>query len=331
MSDANTSSAGNPRANLPLSDVMLRRLKLKPLLIFERVLSSSSIARAARELNLTQPAVTKAIHELEADLDVPLFERTNRGVTPTCYGTLLGTRVKTVIAELRYLTDELNTFRTGDSGHVIIGAAIPASAPLLPQAITRLKQQRPGVLITVRNAPADQLFPALATGELDIVVGSLPEHDLPPTRVCAFGHSVLYREALCAVAGCRHPLAKRADIQLSDLLDWPWIFPLQGSPARLTTERLFLDAGLGMPTNVVESQSVLTNIGLMQDSPSISLMPRAAARHFANLNLLSILALGDLGALGDSGDIGYSIRTDREPTPAAQAFIACLKEAAATC
>ncbi|ASU40267.1 LysR family transcriptional regulator [Herbaspirillum sp. meg3] len=326
MSDAKTSGAGNPRANIPLTDVMLRRLKLKPLLIFERVLSSSSIARAARELNLTQPAVTKAIQELEADLDVPLFERTNRGVTPTCYGTLLGTRVKTVIAELRYLTDELNTFRTGDSGHVIIGTVISASARLLPQAITRLKQQRPGVLVTVRDGPTDQLFPALATGELDIVVGRLPERDLPLARMYAFEHSVLYREALCAVVGCKHPLAKRIDIQLSDLLDWPWIFPLQVSPARLTAEHLFLDAGLSIPTNVVESLSVLTNIGLMQDSPSISLMPRAVAQHFANLNLLSILELGDLG---DFGDIGYSIRTDREPTPAAQAFIKCLKETAA--
>jgi len=326
MSDPHANGAGNPRANIPLTDVMLRRLKLKPLLIFERVLSSSSIARAARELNLTQPAVTKAIQELEADLEVPLFERTNRGVTPTCYGTLLGTRVKTVIAELRYLTDELNTFRTGDSGHVIIGTVISASARLLPQAITRLKHQRPGVLITVRDGPTDQLFPALATGELDIVVGRLPERDLPLARMYAFEHNVLYREALCAVVGCKHPLTKGIDIQLADLLDWPWIFPLQVSPARLTAEHLFLDAGLSIPTNVVESLSVLTNIGLMQDSPSISLMPRAVAQHFAALNLLSILELGDLG---DFGDIGYSVRTDRQPTPAARAFITCLKETAA--
>lgn len=314
------------RANIPLTDVMLRRLKLKPLLIFDRVLSSSSIAGAARELNLTQPAVTKAIQELEADLDVALFERTNRGVTPTCYGNLLGTRVKTVIAELRYLTDELNTFRTGDSGHVIIGTGISASARLLPQAITKLKQQRPGVLVTVRDGPTDQLFPALSTGEIDIVVGRLPERDLPLARMYAFHHEVLYREALCAVTGCKHPLATRHDIELCDLLDWPWIFPLQASPARLTAEHLFLDAGLSLPVNVVESLSLLTNIGLMQKTPSISLMPRAVAEHFSELGLLALLKLGDLG---DFGDIGYSIRADRAPTPAAKVFIACLKEAAA--
>lgn len=314
------------RANVPLVDVMLRRLKLKPLLIFERVLESSSIARAARELNLTQPAVTKAIQELEADLDVPLFERTNRGVIPTCYGNLLGARVKTVIAELRYLTDELNAFRSGDTGHVIVGTLISASARLLPDTISKLKQQRPGVLITVREGPTDHLFPALASGELDMVVGRLPERDLPLTRMFAFEHTVLYREAMCAVAGCLHPLVSRSDIRLSDLLEWPWILPLPESPARLTAENLFLNAGLSMPTNVVESLSLLTNIGLMQDSPSISLMPRAVAEHFAKLGLLAILNLGDLGKFGD---IGYSVRADRAPTPAAHLFIECLKQTAA--
>lgn len=327
MSDQNAAGAEGGKASITLNDVMLRRLKLKPLLIFERVLSSCSIARAARELNLTQPAVTKAIQELEADLDVPLFERTNRGVSPTCYGQLLGNRVKTVIAELRYLTDEINAFRTGDSGHVIIGTVISASARLLPMAIARLKERRPGVLVTVRDGPTDQLFPALATGELDIVVGRLPERDLPLSRMYTFNHSMLYREALCAVVGCKHPLAGAADIKLADLLDWPWIFPLQVSPARLTAEHLFRDAGLELPTNVVESLSVLTNIGLMHGSPSISLMPLAAAEHFASLNLLSILQLGELG---DFGDIGYSIRGDHAPTPAAQAMIECLKETAAT-
>jgi len=120
------------------------------------------------------------------------------------------------------------------------------------------------VLVTVRDGPTDQLFPALSTGEIDIVVGRLPERDLPLARMYAFQHEVLYREALCAVTGCKHPLAPRHDIELRDLLDWPWIFPLQASPARLTAEHLFLDAGLSLPVNVVESLSLLTNIGLMQ-------------------------------------------------------------------
>ncbi|WP_394779867.1 LysR substrate-binding domain-containing protein [Undibacterium sp.] len=315
-----------PRSNIPLVDVMLRRLKLKPLLIFDRVLASSSIARAAKELNLTQPAVTKAIQELETDLGVELFERTNRGVVPTFYGTLLGGHVKSVIAELRHLTDELNSFRTGESGHVIIGTLISASARLLPIAIAKLKQDRPGVLITVREGPTDRLFPALATGELDLVVGRLPEADLPLARMFSFAHTVLYEEALCAAVWNEHPLTLKKKIPLRELLDWPWLLPVTESPARLTAEKLFLDAGLSMPTNVVESLSLLTNIGLMQSMQAITLMPRAVAQHFAQMKLLSILELGDIGQFGK---IGYSVRAEKTTTPAALHFIQCLKLAAA--
>jgi DNA-binding transcriptional LysR family regulator len=315
----------SPR-NIPLVDVMLRRLKFKPLLIFDRVLASSSIARAAKELNLTQPAVTKAIQELESDLGVELFERTNRGVVPTCYGTLLGGRVKSVIAELRHLTDELNSFRSGESGHVIVGTLISASARLLPIAIAKLKLERPGVLVTVREGSIDRLFPALATGELDVVVGRLPEADLPLTRMFSFEHTVLYEEALCATVWGEHTLTRQKKIILSDLLDWPWILPLMESPARLTAEKLFFDAGLSMPHNIVESLSLLTNIGMMQSMQAITLMPRTVAQHFAQMKLLSILELGDIGQFGK---IGYSVRGEKASTPAANFFIACLKSAAA--
>lgn len=312
----------SPRSNIPLADVMLRRIKLKPLLIFDRVLAASSIARAAKELNLTQPAVTKAIQELELDLGVTLFERTNRGVVPTCYATLLGDRVKAVIAELRHLTDELNSFRSGESGHVIIGTLISASARLLPIAIAKLKAERPGVLVTVREGPTDRLFPALATGELDLVVGRLPEADLPLSRMYGFSHTVLYQEALCAVVWSEHPLAHQPNVALRELLAWPWLLPPMESPARITAERLFIDAGLPMPTNIVESLSLLTNIGLMQSMRAINLMPRAVAQHFAQLKLLTVLELGDIGTFGR---IGYSVRGDRATTPAADHFIGCLK------
>lgn len=314
------------RPTVTLSDVMLRRLKLKPLLIFDRVLQSGSIVRAARELSLTQPAVTKAIQELEEDLEVPLFERTNRGVVPTSYGLLLGERVKSVIAELRYLTDELNSFRSGDTGNVIVGTLISASARLLPRTIALMKTRRPGILVTVREAPTDRLFPALATGELDLVIGRLPESDLPLARMFALTHTALYDTAMCVVVARDNPLATSAGLRLAELATHPWILPLNESPARLAAERMFLDAGLQVPANLVESLSLLTNIGLMQDLGAIGLMARDVADHFVRLGLLAILDLGDIGRFGT---IGYSVRTDRAPAPAAAHFIACLREAAA--
>ncbi|NYT70448.1 LysR family transcriptional regulator [Pusillimonas noertemannii] len=305
-----------------LPPVSLHRLKLRPLLIFERVFNSPSIASAARELNMSQSAVTKAIQELEASLDVPLFERSNRGTAPTCYGVLLGERVRTVISELRYLTDELNSFRSGESGHVIVGTLISASAQLLPKAILKLKKLVPDVLVTVREGPNEQLFHELANGELDIVVGRLPEANLPLMRRFPFSHTVLYPDEICVVAGRKHPLARRKGLGLPDLLGYPWILPLRESPARAMTEKLLQDTGLSMPRNITESLSLVTNIGLLQDSASILFMPLAAARHFQRLGLVAILNVGQLGKFGD---VGYTVRADRLPTPATQRFMECLR------
>ncbi len=305
-----------------LPPVSLHRLKLRPLLIFERVFNSPSIASAARELNMSQSAVTKAIQELEASLDVPLFERSNRGTAPTCYGVLLGERVRTVISELRYLTDELNSFRSGESGHVIVGTLISASAQLLPKAILKLKKLVPDVLVTVREGPNEQLFHELANGELDIVVGRLPEANLPLMRRFPFSHTVLYPDEICVVAGRKHPLARRKGLGLPDLLGYPWVLPLRESPARAMTEKLLQDTGLNMPRNITESLSLVTNIGLLQDSASILFMPLAAARHFQRLGLVAIL---NVGRLGKFGDVGYTVRADRLPTPATQRFMECLR------
>ncbi len=201
----------NERSPFNVSDMILNRLKLRPLLIFDRVLRNQSIARAARELNLTQPAVTKAIRELEQQLDTILFDRNNRGVTPTDCGVLLGERVKSVIAELRYLTDELNTFKGGVTGHVVVGTQISASARLLPRAILLLKERAPKILVTVREGPQDYLFPALATGELDVVVGRLPEPDAPLTARMALSHRDYIATAFAwwpaaAIRWCKKPI-----------------------------------------------------------------------------------------------------------------------------
>lgn len=311
---------------LPLSDLsLIRRLKLNQLMIFGRVLEAGSVIGAAHELRLSQPAVTKVIQELEACFDGPLFQRSNRGVAPTELGALLGRRVKLLMAELRGMTDELNDFRLGASGHVTIGTLISASARLLPNAIALLKARSPGVLVTVREGATAHLFPALAAGELDIVVGRLPEPELPLANAHALSHHALFDEALCVVVGKGYGSAADRVTHLAQLIDSPWILPTPDSPARLAAEHLFRAAALPLPTDIVESLSILTNIGLLLHTPHVALMPRTAARQFSDAGLLRILNLPETGAFGT---VGYSVRLNREPSTACQTFIECLREAA---
>jgi DNA-binding transcriptional LysR family regulator len=308
----------------PISPITLsRKLKFNQLMVFELVLESGSFVRAANAMGLTQPAVTKAIYDLESFFGAPLFERSNRGVTPTEFGMMLGRRVKSLIAETRYMTEEVNAFRTGAAGHVIVGTLISAAAKLLPRTIARLRQATPGVAVTVREGTTAHLFPALATGDLDIVVGRLPEQELPLAHAFPLTHEVLFKESFCAVVGRKHHLASQKKIEMTDLMEEEWIFPLPESPSYHAVEKLFRNAGMPLPRPQVSSLSTLNNIGLLLETDLIALMPRAAALQFREAGILEIL---DLPWVADFGDVGFSIRADKEVSPACKNFIRCLRE-----
>lgn len=298
-----------------------RKLKFHQLVVFDQVLKSGSLLRAAQVLNLTQPAITKIIHELESYFDAPLLIRSNRGVAATELGELVVRRAKSLLAELRSLTDEVNAFQEGTSGHVMVGTLISASSSLLPRAMQLLKQRAPGVLVSLRVGQMDQLFPALAVGELDLVVGRVPDdwswrNESPLLEV-----EVLYGEQLSVVAGVNHPLHGAAPLNLAQLHRFPWVLPTRDSLLRRTADKLFAEAKLSTPVNVVESLSILTNITLMQDQQTVALMPYEASQQFIQAGMLKAF---DLGTPLQFGDIGCFFSNGRALGPAARLFRECL-------
>lgn len=317
----------NDRLNVrPISTINLsRKLKLSQMMVFARVLDTGSFVRAANDLGLTQPAVSKAIFELESFFGEELFIRSNRGVTPTEFGLMLGRRVRSLMAELRFMSDEIHAFRKGDTGHLIVGTLIAASAVLLPRAIVQLHEDAPGVLVTIREGTAAQLFPKLMTGEIDIVVGRLPEKDSPLVTSFPIRHEALYGEEFRVVCGTEHPLLERKEVTVAELAEFPWIFPLPDSPARRAVEKLFQEAGISLPMPRVESLSLLANLGLMLHSKMLSIMPRAPAVQLAKTGSLSILSISTMYSVGR---VGYSIRTDKDLAPSCRRFIGALKRAA---
>ncbi|MCY1430149.1 HTH-type transcriptional regulator GbpR [compost metagenome] len=292
--------------------------------MFDQILQSGSLLRAAQALNLTQPAVTKIVHELESYFDAPLLIRGNRGVTATPLGELVARRAKSLLAELRSLTDEVNAYQEGTSGHVMVGTLISASSTLLPRALQLLKQRAPKVLVSLRVGQMDQLFPALAVGEVDLVVGRLPDDWRWHQESSQLEVEILYGEELCVVAGPQHPLIGKAPVTLTELREYPWVLPTRDSLLRRTVDRLFMEAGLNAPDNVVESLSILTNISLMQDQQTVAVMPLEAARQ---LIASSLLATFDLGTHLQFGDVGYFYSGNREMGPAARLFRECLEQA----
>lgn len=297
-------------------------------MVFERALETGSLQRAANDMALTQPAITKVIQELESYFGGALFDRSSRGVQPTELGVVLGRRVKSIMAEFERMTEDVNAFQDGRSGHVLVGTLVGASAKLLPLSLVALKTRVPDVLVTIQESDAAQLFSALAGGKIDIAVGRLPEQTLAEASVFPLRHEILFEENLCLVGGAKF-WAERSkewtEFDPAALNDVAWILPVPDSPSRYAVENYLRQNNLPMPRDVVESPSMLANIGLMMETPRVALMSRSAIQQFVDVGLLHIL---DSSAAGSIGPVGFTVQDGKELKPACKILIECLREVA---
>jgi DNA-binding transcriptional LysR family regulator len=298
-----------------------RKFRLRHVELIAEVYDSRSILKASRRLNLTQPTVTKALQDIEATLNVPLFKRSNRGLEPTPYGEIFARHAKIVLSQLRHAAEELENLRAGYSGKVTVGTLLAASASILPDAIALLKKERPGVAISVVVNTYDILMPSLLVGDLDMVLGRMPEQG----RSRALVYEEFYAEPICLVVRRGHPLLRKRRLALKELVNEPWLLPLPETTLRRQIERAFLDANAPLPRNVIESISILTNRVLLRKSDCIGVMPYHVALDDVQQELLSILPV-KLKSI--ESPVGAILRAPGLLPPAASALLECLRIAA---
>ena len=298
-----------------------RKFRLRHVELVAALYDSRSILKAARRLNLTQPTLTKALRDVEATLGVELFTRTNRGLEPTPYGEIFARHAKIVLAQLRHAAEELENLRAGYSGKVTVGTLLAASSSILPDAIALLKKERPGVAISVVVGTYDILVPSLLVGDLDMVLGRMPEQG----RSRALVYEDFYREPICLVVRRGHPLSRKRRLTLREMVNEAWLLPLPETTLRRQIERAFLDANATLPRNVIESVSILTNRALLRKSDCIGVMPYHVALDDVEQQLLAILPV-KLKSI--ESPVGAILRAPGNLPPAASALLECLRIAA---
>lgn len=298
----------------------LTRLKLRQLRLLVAVGKNGNIQAAARELNVSQPAATKMIKDLELDFEVQLFDRTNRGVVPTVYGEALIRHGKLIFAQISNAAQELDDLSEGTSGRVVVGTLLAASSRLLPLAIGRVLEQRPNVTIKVVEGTNEVLMPGLRAGEIDLVVGRLPTHrhrqDLSQIS--------LFQEKIRLVTGAAHPLAERSALGFEDLRPFGWILPPVETSLRRQLDQFFIDSDDYTPPASVESVSYLTNRALLSGAGDLmGLMPSHVAAQDVAAGQLAELAFDlPFGA----GPVGISFRGAEQLSPAAKMFLDALED-----
>lgn len=294
------------------------RLKLRHLLLVTAIADHGSIMRAAEYLHVTQPVVTRGLHEAEEILGVTLFDRLHRGVAPTVYGDSFIEHARAVLATLRNAADELERLSRADLGLVTVGTHLAGSNLLLPRAIAALKNEHPGLTVVVKEATPDTLQADLLAGEIDLTVGRLTAASTPRLT-----QERLYLEPICLVARAGHPVHQRRRPALKDLAGLPWVFPVDQTTLRREMEDLFAQEGVPIPANRVECTSMPTLRQLVVTTDVIAALPMLIATQDDQLMIL------DTALRSIRRSVGVTRAADRPLSSAAAALLHHLRQEAA--
>ena len=302
----------------PTGHATLARIKTQHLLLVAALAEHRSVQRAAQALNMTQPAASKLLHQLEMMLSAPLFVRHPRGVEPTESGEILLRHARVALAELRHARDSLTALRTGLAGHVRVGTEAASAIALVPRAVALLKRRFPRVTVGIELAFSEALVEELRAGTLDIAIARLgsieDEVELNYEALAPASHAV--------VARAGHPLLLDGPPTWSELQQQCWVLPPPGNVMRSGVALLFRRHRLALPVQVVETAALPVIIALLQASDMVAPLPTEAVQPYCQRGQLAVLPLVLDLQLGNA-----NILTRRERlTPAASAMLDALRD-----
>jgi LysR family pca operon transcriptional activator len=225
-----------------------RRLTLRQLRAVCAIADTGRLLAAADLLGVSQPALTRVLHELEEMFGVALFERHPRGVTPTAYGEALRESAERILDEIDGLQERVNGMMLRQAGGLAIAALPSAAAGLLPGVIARLRVSHPDLEIRLVQGRLDEMLPVLLSGGVDLLVGRL----YPTGAKLGVASRVLYDEPLGLLARAGHPLAGvacSAEMLRGYRLVLPTFSQRMAAEVEPWLAVLGLEAGLGLRTS----------------------------------------------------------------------------------
>lgn len=296
------------------TDRVGRRVKLRDLHIFLAVAQSGSMAKAAAQLAVSQPVVSKTIAELEHALGVRLFNRTFQGVEPTAYGRAFITCGTAVFDDMRRGVQQIEFLADPTAGRLQIGTATPLVDGLIPAALDRLTARYPRVTCHLSDADTPTLSRLLRERHIDLAVSRTWGSHFGDDFVGDF----LFEEALFVVAGLASPWVQRRYIRFTELLNEPWTLPDLNTVVGAMIKEGFRSAGVALPTTSVVSGSMAVRTRLVEGGRYLTLLP-GSVLHFG-AGRLKVRALPVILPLPSQSVEIITLR-DRTPNPIAKLFI----------
>lgn len=299
-----------------------KAITLRHLRVIAALADLKLVARVSEALNVTQPAVSKQIAELEKIVGVPVVTRDRNRLYLTPIGVRLADHAKLALGQLDRAAFDIEAMASGVSGSVSIGVVSSVAPTLLPGSIALFKRSTPEAAISVTEGHFVELFPSLEAGALDLLIARIWQ----PQELTGIAQMTLFSEPVVVVAGRTNPLAENENLTWSDVASAPWILPQANSVARRAVDALFAANGLTPPSNTIASLSLTLNLELLHVMPALGLMPlRLAQKHVAR-GEIAVLRLDTQGLLSEARCFWQAEKTAQNG--ALSLFLKCLQQTA---
>ena len=295
-----------------------RRLRLRDLHAFFTVTQCGTMAKAAEQLGVSQPAISKVIADLESVFGVCLLERGRGGIEPTIYGEALLKRGAAAFDELKQSVRDIDFLSNPTKGDVRVQCHESFAATIGPLLIRRFSTIYPRVVVHLdHHSGVHMALPALRNRECDLIVGRTPM----PLADEDLNIEPLFDDPLVVAAGTHNRLARQRKIDLAELLDEPWILqaPHTGNYRRLS--EAFQARGLDMPKSNLVTLSMPIIVEFLTNGPFIAAYPRSVVLH----NALAVLPV-DLPLW--PWPVVITTLKNRTQSPVVERFIECAREVA---
>jgi len=259
------------------------RFKMRQLALVLKLVDTGNLHDAAAALNMSQPAATKLLQEIEEALNAVLFIRQARGMRPTPSGIMVARHAGFILAELRKMQQDIDGLQNGITGYVRVGAVIHAVPAPVTQALARMADAYPTVEVSLSVGTTDVLLPELNAGRLDFIVGSIA--GAISAEPLTYSH--LVEDVAVVVAGSTNPILRRHNLTLKDVFSERWVLPPAGAPELRSIEVAFNAAGLPLPVNSTRMASMIAAATMVGSTDALAIVPEGMYRYFAKFQAMA--------------------------------------------
>ncbi|EMH1232294.1 LysR family transcriptional regulator [Salmonella enterica] len=295
-----------------------QRIRLRHLHTFVAVAQQGTLGRAAETLNLSQPALSKTLNELEQLTGTRLFECGRLGAQLTVPGEQFLTHAVKVLDALNTAGQALNRKEDASADVVRVGALPTAALGILPAAIGRFHQQQKSTSLQVATMNNTMLLAGLKSGEIDLGIGRMSD----PELMGGLNYELLFLESLKLVVRPGHPLLQET-ITLSRVMEWPVVVSPKGTVPRQNAEALLQSQGCKMPAGCIETLSASLSRQLTVDYDYVWFVPSGAVKEDLRQATLVSLPVPTQSA---GEPIGILTRVDIPLSTGAQMLIAAIRK-----